>query len=125
MAMNKLFFLITFLVFSFSSFSQQSKNEAISLGKEDLVEAKKNGVFSFILPEGNTPEKVSENAKYYNMYFIVKFDVDRRDASLRMISNDEKSRRIICRFLSASGVEKVIVDGKVFQIEDYFQTFLK
>ena len=69
--MNKLFFLITFLVFSFSSFSQQSKNEAISLGKEDLVEAKKNGVFSFILPEGNTPEKVSENAKYYNMYFII------------------------------------------------------
>jgi hypothetical protein len=123
--MNKLFFLILFVGFSSIGFSQQGKKEAISLGKEELVQAKNVGIYTFTLPEGNTPEKVSENAKYYTMYFKVKYDADKREASLNMVANDEKSRHVICRFLVASGVDKVIVDGKAFQIEEYFQTYLK
>ncbi len=123
--MNKLFFLILFIGFSFAGFSQQGKKEAISLGKEDLVQAKTLGIFTFTLPEGNTPEKVSENAKYYTMYFKVKYDADKREASLNMVTNDEKSRHVICRFLVASGVDKVLVDGKAVQVEEYFQTYLK
>jgi hypothetical protein len=123
--MNKLFFLILFVGFSSIGFSQQGKKEAISLGKEELVQAKNVGIYTFTLPEGNTPEKVSENAKYYTMYFKVKYNADSREAALNMVSNDEKSRHVICRFLVASGVDKVLVDGKAFQIEEYFQSYLK
>ena len=123
--MNKLFFLILFVGFSSIGFSQQGKKEAISLSKEELVQAKNLGIYTFTLPEGNTPEKVSENAKYYTMYFKVKYNADNREVSLNMVSNDEKSRHVICRFLVASGVEKVFIDGKAVQVEEYFQTYLK
>ena len=123
--MNKLFFLIFFVGCSVVGFSQQGKKEAISLSKEELVHAKTIGMYTFTLPEGNTPEKVSENARYYTMYFKVQYNADTRDASINMVSNDEKSRHIICRFLVASGVEKVLVNDKESNVEDIFQTYLK
>ncbi|MBI1837321.1 MAG: hypothetical protein HYR91_08660 [Flavobacteriia bacterium] len=123
--MKRLIFSIFFVGFSLLSFGQQGPKEAVSQSKVELVQAKNDGVFNFVLPEGTTPDKVAENSKYYTLYFKVNYNADTRQASVVMVTNDEKSRHVICRFLVASGVDKVNTEGKLVNVEEFFQTYLK
>lgn len=123
--MNKLFLILAVMFFSSFSFSQQGEKEALTSGKEELVKSRGIGVFSFVLPKGNTKETVSDNAKYYTMYFTVSYNSEKNEVKINMVNNDEKSRHVICRFLVASGTEKVIVEGNSLNVEEFFQNYLK
>lgn len=123
--MKQFILTITLAVFSvFTSFSQE-KNSFTSLSKADLVSAKNEGAFIFTSDKKLTNERVQESAKYYGLYFKVGFNADKNEISVNMITNDEKSRHIIVRFLVSLEVSKVKVDGTEYSPEDYFQTFLK
>jgi hypothetical protein len=42
-----------------------------------------------------------------------------------MVSNTPESRRVILRFLSANQIQTVLVDGKSYQLADFYQNFLE
>lgn len=104
--------------------AQETSNTVTAQSKTELLASKESGNYTFTLPDGITPEEVSKNAKYYVHYFTVEYIEKSNQAKLTMISNDEKGRHVIVRFLTACGAQHVIVDGKSMSIEDFFNNYL-
>ena len=124
--MNKLFLsAVLFLGLSITAFGQEKSKSAISKGKVEVVNSKSNGIYHFTLPKGTTAEAVKKNAEYYKIYFSVSYVESTQDATITMLINDEKSRHVICRFMSASQVDTVQVDGKDYTLEDFYVIFLR
>jgi len=124
--MNNFFFTAAlFLGLSISAFGQESLKLAMSKSASELATSKLNGNYSFILPKGTTAADVETSAKYYTLYFKVNYNESTQESSIVMVTNDEKSRHVICRFMSASKVDKINVDGKEFTLEDFFVAYLK
>ena len=42
-----------------------------------------------------------------------------------MVTNDEKGRSVITRFLVANGVQEVNIDGTLVNMADLFEKYLK
>lgn len=108
-----------------STMSYAQEAIAISPSKTEIAAGKTSGKFKFVLPEGTKAEDVAQNSQYYTNYFTVVFDEASRVADITMISNDERARAVVIRFLSANSVGKVSIDGKVVSISEYFDTYLK
>ena len=124
--MNKIFLTaVLFLGLSITAFGQEKTKTALTKGKAEILKGKESGSFSFTLPSGTESSKIEQNAKAYKMYFKVNFNESTREAAITMVTNDEKSRHIICRFLISSGMEKVNIDGKDLTVEDFFVNYLK
>jgi uncharacterized cupredoxin-like copper-binding protein len=116
---------IAFIGLSTMSFAQETESTATAQSKSELVSSKESGNYLFVLPAGKTAEEINKNAKYYVHYFTVDFNENTSEAKIKMISNDEKSRHVVIRFLTASGVQHVIVDGKSMLTEDFFNNYMK
>ena len=120
--MKKLFLaIIAVFSLSISSFAQEARVE----NKATLEAGKKSGDFTFYLPESISADDVTQNSKYYTHYFTVNFDDASSKADIKMITNDEKSRHVIVRFLVSLGIEQVVMDGKAENVEAFYQTHLK
>jgi hypothetical protein len=68
------------------------------------------------MPNSTSSSSIEQNSKYYTIYFSVKFNEINHEVDISMITNDEKSRHILCRFLVSSGIEKINLDGKNYLI---------
>lgn len=90
-----------------------------------LAEGKKSGQFDIQLPIKSEKAQVEKNASYYVHTFTVAYDDKNQNAHISMVSNDERSRQVIVRFLSACGVQKVSVDGSEFDTYAFFEKYLK
>ena len=123
--MNFLFTTVFFLGISFFGFNQEYQNIAFIKSKNEFIESKQNGDFNFIMPNATSSSSIEQNSKYYTIYFTVKFDEINHQVTISMITNDEKSRHIICRFLASSGIEKINLDGKNHLLEEFYQLYLK
>ena len=122
--MVKLLLAALFLVLSIGAWGQENKI-AYTKGKTDIIQSKETGIYSFILPDSITSSNVEINKKYYTNYFKVEFNELTNEAIIEMVKNDEKSRHVICRFLMASGIEKVSQEGKEMSVEEFFQAYIK
>ncbi len=120
--MKKLFLAIL-AIFSLSMMSMAQEAKVANASSFDA--GKKAGDFSFILPENVTAENVTQNSKYYTHYFTVTFDDATNRADIKMITNDEKSRHVIIRFLISLGVEQVTMNGTSENVEAFYQSHLK
>jgi len=124
--MNKLFLsAVLFLGLSITAIGQEEAGVAISKGTVELAKSKTSGVYHFTLPKGATSASVEEKAKYYLLYFKVTFVEATSEATITMVTNDEKSRQVICRFLTASKANHVTVDGKEITLDELYTTYLK
>lgn len=124
--MKRLFFtLLTTLSITSFSFAQDTKNIAVAQSSKELVDSKVSGNYKFTLPESVTAEDVAKNSKYYVHYFTVEFDDNTQMANIKMISNDDKSRHVVTRFLTANQIQSVQVDGKPYSLEEFFNSYLK
>jgi hypothetical protein len=123
--MKKLIFsFLLILTGTLTTFSQENK-VAHTNGAAALTESKTSGTYTFILPEGTSAETVAQNAKYYTHYFTVSFNETNHEATIQMVTNDEKSRHVICRFLIASEVSFVHINGEDKSVEEFYQSYLK
>jgi len=113
--------LVLFLALSFS-FGQ---NIAIVKSAKDFAELKENGKMSIQLPSNFTADQVSNNAKYYGLYFTVAFDEKSKVATINMTTNDERSRAIIVRFLAASEIKEVKVGEELMNRDLLYEKYLR
>ena len=123
--MIKLLSAALFLVLSITALGQDENKIAHTKGRTDIIQSKETGIYSFILPDSITSSDVERNNEYYTNYFKVEFNELTNEAIIKLMKNDEKSRHVICRFLLASGIEKVSQEGKEMSVEEFFQTYIK
>jgi hypothetical protein len=103
----------------------QSANSASCSSSKNLHEGVVSGKIELILPSQLSPEDVASYAKYYEPFFYVDFNSKNHVATFQMVSNTSESRRVILRFLSANQIQTVVVDGKSYQLQDFYQNFLE
>lgn len=125
--MKKLFFtLIVLCSFSLSAFSQtEAATIAKTKGQTALEKSKSDGIYEFTMPSQLKAEDVAQSAKYYVHYFSVNFDEASHKAVITMIENEAKNRIIIMRFLVASGVNAVLIDGTEVSVHDFKSKYLE
>jgi hypothetical protein len=120
------FFLLLVLILSLNSFlAQESTGIASVLSKADAVDIKNTGKLKITLPASSEKEEVDKSASYYVHNFSVNFDANSKVAELIMVTNDERSRQIIVRFLTACGVSQVNVGGTMVDLYPFYENYLK
>ena len=122
--MKNLFSSICILLFS-TSLTAQDVNSGSCKSKASLLSGKENGKIQITLPESVVKENVEEYGKYYLKMFTIGFDEKSHLATFNMVTNDENSRRVIIRFLSANQIQSIVVENKIFTLGDFYENFLK
>ena len=122
--MKTLFSSLCILLFS-ATLTAQTVNSAFCKSKSNLLSGKESGKIEITLPESVVKENVEEYGKYYIKMFTIGFDEKSHLATFNMVTNDENSRRVIMRFLSANQIQSVVVENKVFTLADFYENFLK
>ena len=123
--MKKLVYTLMLLVgFATVSFAQEANEIAVTEGSEELVNSKSDGEYVFVL-NGKTEGDISSAAAYYKHYFKVVFEESTQTVKLEMVENDTRARAVIMRFLVASGVRYVDVEGKVLPVNDFMTSYLQ
>ena len=118
--------LFGFLLFFSASFTfAQTANSASCASSKQLKEGISAGKIEIILPSQLTAEEVASYGKYYEPFFYVDLNAKNHTATFQMVSNTSESRLVILRFLSANQIQNVIVDGKSFLLQDFYQNFLE
>jgi len=122
--MKHVLFGILFFLTGSISFAQTA-NTASCPSSKNLKEGVASGKIEVTLPNQLTPEDVVSYAKYYEPFFYVDFNSKNHVATFQMVTNTPDSRRVILRFLSANQIQTVVVDGKSYQLQDFYQNFLE
>lgn len=123
--MKKIISTITCIIgFVAMSFAQDAMNTATTMGHDALVASKASGEFVYTLPSEVTNETVEKSAAYYTSYFTVDFNDAENVATLNMVTNDEKSRYVMLRFLTSCGVRYVKVDGETLEYDKFVENYL-
>lgn len=122
--MKHVLFGILFLVMGSISFAQTAKTASCS-SLSKLKEGVISGKIELTLPSQMSAEEVASYAKYYEPFFNVDFNSMNHVATFQMVSNTADSRRVILRFLSANQIQSVVVDGKSYFLQDFYQSFLE
>ena len=106
-----------------SFYAQETVASVVS--KAAFLEGKTTGKFKITLPAGSVKEEVEKSASYYVHNFTVNFDNASKVAEVNMVTNDERSRQIIVRFLSACGVQQINVEGTIVDLYPFYESYLK
>lgn len=128
--MKKLGYTLMLLVgFATVSFAQEEMeidptSIAVTEGAESLEKSKNSGNYVFVFT-GKTEGDISGAASYYEHYFKVEFDEASQTAKLEMVENESRARAVIMRFLVASGVRNVSVDGKIISVGVFMSGYLQ
>jgi hypothetical protein len=122
--MKHVLFGILFFVTGSISIAQ-SANTASCSSVNHLREGVASGRIEVVLPNQLSSEDVASYAKYYEPFFNVDFNATDHKATFLMVSNTADSRRVILRFLSANQIQTVVVDGKSYLLQDFYQNFLE
>tara|TARA_Y100000589_G_C26991207_1_gene562704 strand:+ start:103 stop:462 length:360 start_codon:yes stop_codon:yes gene_type:complete len=118
--MKSFLFSIAFFTICFSLFSQEASVDNRQMFEQSIAD----GVISMILPASVSADEVAKYAKYYTPYFTTSFDADAHKVTFTMVNNDANSRRVIMRFLGASKIQTVKVEGESFLVHELYETFL-
>ncbi len=103
----------------------QETNSATAQSKTELISSKVSGNYSFIIGNKLSAEQVSKNAQYYVHYFTVTYSEKTNEALVKMVTNDEKNRHIVVRFLTACGIQNILVEGRTLAPEEFFNNYMK
>ena len=122
--MKHVLFGFFFLLSGSFAFSQAA-NTASCTSVKNLKEGVSSGHIEVTLPSHLTPDEVASYAKYYEPFFLVDFNVKNHVATFQMVSNTSDARRVIIRFLAANQIQTVTIEGKSYQLQDFYQNFLE
>lgn len=120
--MKNLFLLSIIMLTSAVAFGQTAKVDG---NRETLKSAVEAGVFEILMPDSVSEEDVEKNKGYYTDYFSVSYNTANRLATIEMLDNSPKGRRVITRLLLSLGVKEVNVDGENYSLNDFYNKFLQ
>jgi hypothetical protein len=123
--MRTLFLSVLTVVSMVTMSYAQEINTATAQSKTELISSKETGNYSFILGNKLTADEVAKNAQYYVHYFTVVYSEKTNEAKITMVTNDDKNRHVVVRFLTACGIQNVIVDGRTLSTDEFFINFMK
>lgn len=119
-----MFTLILFVGFTTMSFAQEANEIGITEGKVKLATSKEDGSYAFTF-SGKTADEIESSASYYTNYFTVTFNESTQLVKITMKENDTRSRSVITRFLVASGVRYMNIEGKIVPVSDFMANYLQ
>ena len=122
--MKKVLLAAVFLISTFISFAQDNST-AICGTKLALTQEKDAGKIKMKLPASVSEEDVRSYASYYEKMFTIDYNATTHEIVYNMVVNDANNRRVILRFLSANQIQSVIVEGRVYAINDFYEAYLK
>jgi hypothetical protein len=122
--MKKVLLAAVFLISTFISFAQDNST-AICGTKLALTQEKDAGKIKMKLPASVSEEDVKSYASYYEKMFTIDYNATTHEIVYNMVVNDANNRRVILRFLSANQIQSVIVEGRVYAINDFYEAYLK
>lgn len=120
---KKIFGVLLGLMISISTFANGG---VIYSDASTADKSKTEGVFNFAFDETYTIEKINKTAQYYTNYFEVtpvKTESGIK-VSLKLIEDNEMSRRVITRFFVSLGVKEISVDGATVILEDFIAKYV-
>ena len=122
--MKKVLLALVFLIGTFVS-SAQDSNTAVCGTKAALTAEKNAGKIKMKLPATVLEEDVRNYASYYEKMFTIDYNATTHEIVYNMVVNDPNNRRVILRFLSANQIQNVIVEGRVYTTNDFYENYLK
>jgi hypothetical protein len=122
--MKKVLLAIVFIIGTFVSFAQDA-HTAICGTKAALTQEVTNGRIKMKLPATISEEDVRNYASYYEKMFTIDYNATSHEIVYSMVVNDASNRRVIIRFLSANQINNIVVEGKTFTVNDFYDNFLK
>lgn len=122
--MKKFLLAAVFLVSTFISFAQGNLTAECGT-KLSMVQGKDAGKIKMKLPASISEVDVKNYASYYEKMFTIDFNTTTHEIIFNMVVNDANNRRVILRFLSANQIQSVIVEGRVYAINDFYEAYLK
>jgi hypothetical protein len=72
-----------------------------------------------------TAEDIANYSQYYESFFTVVYNANTKMATIKMINNDSPTRRIIIRFLASNQIQNVTVDNVSYDLNSFYDNFLK
>ncbi len=122
--MKKVLLVAVFLISIFISFAQDNST-AICGTKLALTQEKDAGKIKMKLPASVSEEDVRSYASYYEKMFTIEYNNTTHEIVYNMVVNNANNRRIILRFLSANQIQNVIVEGRLYTANDFYENYLK
>jgi hypothetical protein len=122
--MKKVLLAAVFFISTFISFGQDNSTATCGT-KLALTQEKEAGKIKMKLPASVSEEDVRSYASYYEKMFTIDFNTSTHEIVYNMVVNDANNRRVILRFLSANQIQNVIVEGRVYTANDFYEAFLK
>jgi hypothetical protein len=116
-------FIATF--FLLSGFALSAQKTATVASEKAIQEGVSTGLYNFTFPEELGKEEITKVGSYYEQYFSVNVSEGANKVSLKLAQNDVRSRMVVMRFLTANGIERVVVGSKELSIEEFNTIYLK
>ena len=123
--MKKILTLVLIAFLGGTVSAQDTPTKAKIENAEKFAAGKEKGNYVFQLPGSITAEQVTKAASYYTQYFTVNFDAKSNSTKITMLKNDDVSKHVIVRFLVSVGVKEISMTGKDYDVETFFQDYIR
>lgn len=123
--MKKILTLVLIAFLGGTVSAQDTPTKAKIENAEKFAAGKEKGNYVFQLPGSITAEQITKAASYYTQYFTVNFDAKSNSAKITMLKNDDVSKHVIVRFLVSIGVKEISMTGKDYDVETFFQDYIR
>jgi predicted N-acyltransferase len=88
--------------------------------------SKTEGVFNFSFDSSFSIDEINKTANYYENYFSVApvATVNGITVVIKLVEDNEMSRRVITRFFVSLEVKEILVSGKTIAIDDFIAKYI-
>lgn len=88
--------------------------------------SKTSGTFNFAFDSSFSVEDITKTATYYENYFTVTPVAAEKGTTvlIKLVEDNEMSRRVITRFFVSLEVKEIVVNGTVVLIDDFIATYV-
>lgn len=114
--------MMFFLLFGFTLSAQKTATVA---SEKAVQEGVASGTFAFTFPKEISKDEIKKVGSYYEQYFTVQVAEENQKVSVKLTQNDARSRMVVMRFLTANGIERVMVGSKDLSIDEFNALYLK
>lgn len=121
--MKKILGLAVGILLSFATIAQSGVTFLDADGDYNKVTTQ---TFHFSFPSKITVDQINSNAAFYTSYFTVTATPagETINVDIKLVEDNEMSRRVISRFFVSLEVQDIIVNGAYVKVPDFMSTYI-